>query len=210
MSFSFDQVEEAKQTKGTKISTGVHEVKIKEVKVEEVKGKDGNPDWKKGMVVFEATKTIQGKDSVGKTIDYQITMPKDPSEVKAGNNNNKLSDGEKLGKRLFHIFNKISTTDKKDTVTATLKKLDLSSIDTLMAGLKKLAEGRSLRIKVIADQDGKYPMIPLYYAGYAETIDTNPSELVYDEAKEGTKTSPKGAEVVSNPTGVDDGDDLPF
>ena len=34
----------------------------------------------------------------------------------------------------------------------------------------------------------------MYYAGYAETIDTVPTQLVYDEEKEGVKTQPKGAE----------------
>jgi hypothetical protein len=156
MAKSFGGVQETTTKVGTKITTGIHEVKIKTVEIVDVPGKDGKPDWKKGNVVFECTKTIEGKDSVGKTIDYQITMPLDWDAVNPGKNGkNTLSNGDKLGKRLIHIFNKVSTSDKKDTVTAAIQKLDLTSITTLMTGLKKLVEGRSIRLLVIADEDRK-------------------------------------------------------
>jgi hypothetical protein len=180
--FSFSGVQEAKQSVGTKTSTGIHEFLVKSIDTEVVKGKDGGEDWTKGVVVLETTKTIVGKDSVGKSINYDILFPKD------------AEGAEKLGKRLIHIFSKVSTAAKVDVVKEAIQKLDLTSIDTLIKGLKKIAEGRSLRMKVVATQDGKYPQIPLYYAGYAETIDTNPSELKYDEEKEGIKSQPKGAE----------------
>ena len=183
--FSFNNVQEVKQSVGTKVSTGIHEFKILEPTIEDVKGKDGNPDWKKGVVVFECTKSNIAKDldySIGKTINYDIMFPRD------------AEGAEKLGKRLIHIFSKIATKEKIETVKEAIQKLDLSSIETLMKGLSKIIIGRNIRLKIVATQDGKYPTIPLYYAGYAETIDTVPTQLVYDEEKEGVKTQPRGAE----------------
>jgi hypothetical protein len=194
--FSFNNVKEEVQKTGTKASTGIHDFKINSIVVEEVQGKNDNPDWKKGKVVFEVTKTIEGKDSIGKTIDYDILFPRDQESA------------EKLGKRLMHIFSKISTKDKIDNVKSAIQKLDLSSIDTLMAGIKKIADGRSLRLKVVGDKNRQYPVIPLYYAGYAETIDTNPSELVYNESTEGLLK--KDFSKVENSTKVEDEDSLPF
>jgi hypothetical protein len=194
--FSFNNVKEEVQKTGTKASTGIHDFKINSIVIEEVQGKNDNPDWKKGKVVFEVTKTIEGKDSVGKTIDYDILFPRDQESA------------EKLGKRLMHIFSKISTKDKIDNVKSAIQKLDLSSIDTLMAGIKKIADGRSLRLKVVGDKNRQYPVIPLYYAGYAETIDTNPSELVYNESTEGLLK--KDFSKVENSTKVEDEDSLPF
>jgi hypothetical protein len=200
----FANIEEVKQKTSVKISTGIHEVKIVSVDVEEVKGKDGKEDWKKGSVVFECTKTNEGRDSVGKTIKYDILYPQDEVGF------------EKLGKRLIHIFSKISTKEKIGVVKQAIQKMDFNSIEELVKCLKKLAEGRSLRLKVVATQDGLYPTIPLYYAGYAETIDTVPSELKYDDSKEGTKQAPKGAENPSENSSEntsvssDDTDDLPF
>lgn len=197
MGFSFEKTEEEVRTGGIKASVGIHDFKVKEIKVEEVKGKEDRPDWKKGVVVFEATKTIAGKDSIGKTMDYSILFP------------NSEEAAEKLGKRLLHIFSKVSTKDKIDLVKQSIKKLDLTSIDTLMAGLKKIADGRSLRLKIVRDRDGKYPMIPLYYAGYAETIDTNPSELVFDEATE-SLAKKDSSKLESTSKSEDFADDLPF
>jgi hypothetical protein len=77
-----------------------------------------------------------------------------------------------------------------------------------MNGIKKIAENRSLRLKVVANKEGKYPMIPMYYSGYAETIDTNPSELRYDAEKEGTKSFPSNTEVAIATEELID--DLPF
>lgn len=194
--FSFNNVEEAQQS-GIKASTGVHDFKLASIGVEVVKGKGDAADWKKGVVVFEAIKTLEGRNSVGKTMDYDILFPKDEEGA------------EKLGKRLLHIFSKISTKDKIDTVKAAIKKLDLTDIDTLMAGLKKIAEGRSLRLKIVGNKDRQYPMIPLYYSGYAETIDTVPSELVYNEDTEGLlKKDSSKVESTSSKTEVED--DLPF
>jgi len=206
--FSFNNVQEVKQSVGTKVSTGIHEFKILEPTIEDVKGKDGNPDWKKGVVVFECIKSNQAKDldySTGKTINYDIMFPRD------------AEGAEKLGKRLIHIFSKIATKEKIETVKEAIQKLDLSSIETLMKGLSKIIIGRNIRLKIVATQDGKYPTIPLYYAGYAETIDTVPTQLVYDEEKEGIKTQPKGAEDAKATTeespvtaSASDVDDLPF
>lgn len=186
---SFGNVQEEKAKQGVKATTGIHEFKVVDVFTEEVKGKDGAANWKKGVVVLECTKSIVAKDleySVGKTINYDILYPKDQESA------------EKTGKRLIHMFSKISTKDKIETVKLVIQKLDLTSIDTLMEGLSKIIKGRSLRLKVVCTQDGKYPQIPLYYAGYAETIDTVPSELKYDESKEGTVTQPKNAEKATN------------
>lgn len=183
--FSFNNVQEVKQSVGTKTSTGIHEFLIKSIDTEVVKGKDGKEDWTKGVVVFECTKSNIAKDldySIGKTINYDIMFPRD------------AEGAEKLGKRLIHIFSKIATKEKIETVKEAIQKLDLSSIETLMKGLSKIITGRNIRLKIVATQDGKYPTIPLYYAGYAETIDTVPTQLVYDEEKEGVKTQPKGAE----------------
>jgi len=206
--FSFNNVQEVKQSVGTKTSTGIHEFLIKSIDTEVVKGKDGKEDWTKGVVVLECTKSNVAKDleySVGKTINYDIMFPRD------------AEGAEKLGKRLIHIFSKIATTANTEKVKEAIQKLDLTNIDTLIKGLKKIAEGRYLRLKVVATQDGKYPTIPLYYAGYAETIDTFPTQLAYDEEKEGIKTQPKGAENAkvgseSSPVaaGTSDVDDLPF
>ncbi len=199
--FSFANTKEEVQKVGTKASTGVHDFKINSITVEEVKGKNDNPDWKKGRVVFEATKTLVGKDlaySVGKTIDYDILFPKDAEAA------------EKLGKRLLHIFSKVSTKDKVDVVKTAIQKLDLTSIDTLMAGLKKIADGRSLRLKIVGDKDRQYPMIPLYYAGYAETIDTNPSELVYDEDREGLLKKDSSKVESNSSSKTEESDDFPF
>jgi len=206
--FSFNNVQEVKQSVGTKVSTGIHEFKILEPTIEDVKGKDGNPDWKKGVVVFECIKSNQAKDldySTGKTINYDIMFPRD------------AEGAEKLGKRLIHIFSKIATKEKIETVKEAIQKLDLSSIETLMKGLSKIIIGRNIRLKIVATQDGKYPTIPLYYAGYAETIDTNPTQLVYNEEKEGVKQQPKGAEDAKATTeespvtaSASDVDDLPF
>lgn len=194
--FSFSKTEEVKQTVGVKASTGIHEFKIVSVDIIEIKGKDGNPDWEKGQLNLVCTKTIEGKDSVGKTMNYDILYPKDEEGA------------EKLGKRLMHILSKVSTKDKIETVKDSIKKLDLTSIKSLMNGIKKIVENRSLRLKIVANREGKYPTIPLYYSGYAETIDTNPSELRYDANKEGIKTAPTNTESV-----VEDFemvDDLPF
>jgi len=182
MSYSFSNAQEEKQKVGTKASTGIHDFKIKSIETELVTGKDGKEDWTKGVVVLEVTKTIEGRDSVGRTINYDILYP------------NSQESADKLAKRIIHIFSKVSTTANIDKVKEAIQKLDLTSIETLVKGLKKIAEGRELRLKVVATQDGKYPTIPLYFAGYAETIDTNPTQLVYNEEKEGIKTQPKGAE----------------
>lgn len=198
MGFSFKDTQEEVAKVGVKASVGIHEFKIKEIKVEEIKGKDGKDDWEKGSVIFEVIKSNIAKDldySIGKTIEYSILFPKDQEGA------------EKLGKRLIHIFSKVSTKDKIDTIKEAIKKLDLTSIKTLIEGLKKIAEGRSLRLKIVADQEGKYPMIPLYYQGYAETIDTNPSQLTFDESKEGL--TKKDSNKVEN-TKEEDSDDLPW
>lgn len=208
--FSFNNIQEVKPTVGTRASTGIHHFLVKSVEVETVKGKDNNPDWEKGVVTFEVTKTLVGKDSVGKIITYDIMFPRD--QVGA----------EKLGKRLIHIFSKISTSDKVEKVKEAIQKLDLSSISTLVKGLEKIAKGRQLKLKVVGDQERKYPTIPLYFSGYAECIDVEPTQLIYSEEKEGLIQQPKGAEnakedsssIPSTDEGVpsieDTNDELPF
>lgn len=199
--FSFSTIKEEASNGGkrSRISTGIHDCLIQAVTLVDVTGKDGNPDWKKVVVEFKATKSYQGENSEGLNLFYDIKFP--------NNQENSL----KLGKRLMHIFNKVGGKNKITEASKYINEMSLPDIETIHKQLTKFV-GKSVRLKIVADQNRKYPIIPFYFTGYAEAtdVDFKDTTLFYDEKVESTIFVKDVAKVEQPANTPAKSDDLPF
>jgi hypothetical protein len=200
----FGNTKEEVKTPGIRISPGIHHVKIKSIELTEWKDKLDNVN-KKGVILFECIKTLEGTDSVGKEMPFDLMWPRvvpTPTEE----DKKKV---ENFQKRLMHMFNKCAGSAKVEAVTSYINKLRVSNIDELVAELKKNFEGKEINILVIATdgKDGKqYPNIPLFTSGVCECADVEKTSLKFDPVKQGYKK--QDASKVEKPSSTTD-DDIP-
>lgn len=213
MGLNFKDTEEAVSSNVVYVGTGIHDFKVEKIYFQPV-GESVNGEIKKDKspvsftleqirVQLSCIKTYAGKDSAGGSVTVSVLAPKTdtPEKTKGGL------------QRIMHIFANMTTADKKDKATAYIKAIDAPTLEAFAKKLKPF-EGKTVRYKLIADQNGKYAQLPNYYGGFAEPADVafESSSLKYDPAKEGTKTQPKNAEPVDSEVAVavSDTDDLPF
>lgn len=182
----FGNTKEEIKTPGIRIAPGIHHVKIKSIELTEWKDKLDNVN-KKGVILFECIKTLEGTDSVGKEYPFDLMWPK----VEAVPTPESTTKVENFQKRLMHMFNKCGGTVHVEAITSYINKLRVSNIDELVAELKKNFEGKEINVLVIAslnEKDGKqYPAIPLFTSGVCECADVEKTALRFDPVKQGYK-----------------------
>jgi hypothetical protein len=212
MSFNFKGTEEKASSNFNYVGTGIHDFKVEKIyyqpvgaSVNDEKKKDGSPvefSLEQVRVQLKCVRTHAGKDSKDATTVIGILSPK-PDKVKEGL------------QRIFHIFCNMTTADKKENAKAYMEKINESTFKGFTDKLKPFV-GKEVRYKLIADQNGKYAILPNYYGGFAEPVDVpfTSSTLRYDDAKEGIKTKPTNAETPSSEAefapAPRETDDLPF
>lgn len=203
------------------VKTGIHDFKVLNIayqpigtSVMEEKNKDGvliEFTFPQIRMELQCTKTHKGNLSEGGTIILGILFPVTDNAEKA----------QKQMNRLLHIFANICSSENKDKLKASLQAIKVATWEEFVAKLAGF-KGRSVRYKLVADQKGKYSVLPNYYGGFAEPSDVpfENSTLSYDDDKEGVKKKdaskveipgalPPGA--VGNPLfTAPQSDDLPY
>lgn len=182
----FGNTKEEIKTPGIRIAPGIHHVKIKSIELTEWKDKLDNIN-KKGVILFECLQTIEGTESIGKEMPFDLMWPR-VEEKPTPEGTTKV---ENFQKRLMHMFNKCGGTAQVEAITSYINKLRVANIDELVAELKKNFESKELRVLVIAtlnEKDGKqYPNIPLFTSGVCECADVEKTALRFDPVKQGYK-----------------------
>jgi len=185
------------------VTTGIHDFVVDAIVAqpvgpsvlgEEVKAGIKNYTLPQLLISLTCTTTHAGKDSTGRKIVIGILPPTSTDPDKKA----------KQESRLVHIFANMSSSAAKETTKKGVQSINVNTLDEFAAKLKGLV-GRSVRYKLVADQNGKYPQLPNYYGGFAEPADVefSKSTLKYDAAKEGTKEKP-AAGSFEKPTETDD------
>lgn len=210
---------------GNFVDTGIHDFMV-ELKYQPVGDSIFGETKKDGSVItfnyeqirmkLTVIKTHAGKDAAG-LVTYQGVLAPVTNDVE------KMK--KQLG-RIIHIFKHCTTSDKVEAATEGIKKFKADTFKQLAETICKAFNNRRVRLKLVADQNGKYVQIPAYYSGFAECVDVDfsKSTLKYDEEKEGrTKKDSNAVEKNSEtaPALFDDAldggainttdvDDLPF
>lgn len=170
------------------VSTGIHDFRVDKIFYQPV-GESVNNETKKDnslinfsleqiRIVLTCTKTHEGKDSKDASITISILPPVMDDPEKA----------QKQVNRMLHILCNIGSSSTKEKVTEYLKKIKVNSLREFAAKLN-IFVGKSVRYKIIANQEGTYAQLPNYYSGFAECSDVaiENSILKYDEFQEGLK-----------------------
>lgn len=185
--FDFKDAEE--QASGLSFVTcGIHDFKVLRIFYQPVGESVGGETKKDGSfynftkeqirVEVEVFETHAGGDCKGAKSVFGVLDPTDPDPKK---HKGRMD-------RIMHIFCNMTTSDKKDAAKEFMRKINVKSMKELAKKLAPLAE-RTVRLKFIANQEGTFPQLPNYYAGFAECTDVpfEKSILKYDESKEGVK-----------------------
>lgn len=179
------------------IGTGIHELSVLDVyyqpigdsvknerKKELTKGENDGPlvnfTKEQTRIVLQVDKTIAGNESRGAITTISLYEPSnvDPKKFEGQVN------------RIFHILRAMAPYAFQERAETYVRAFSGSSTAEFAEYIKRgfaPREGvalRKVRLKFIADQDGKFPQIPNYYSGFAECVDVA-TVMKYDEEKEG-------------------------
>lgn len=179
------------------INTGIHELTVLDVyyqpigdsvrnerKKELTKGENDGPlvsfTKEQTRIVLQVEKTIAGNESRGAITVISLYEPfnVDPKKFEGQIN------------RIFHILRAMAPAVAQERVETYIKGFPGSTTAEFAEYIKRGfapregAANKKLRLKFIADQDGKFPQIPSYYSGFAECVDV-PTVMKYNEEKEG-------------------------
>lgn len=193
--FSFKDVQEEVGNNNQYIKTGINDITIKEIYHQPI-GANIKADKKPASITIEkGVFVLESKE--GGIFDYDVLAPKN------------VEQSDKMMKRLLHFLSKTGKASEVESMKARLQNLEASDFKDLITKLAKVFTGKSVRVKFVGSYpDRNFTSVPNYLSGWAECIDVNPTQLRYDEAKEGLiKKDSTATEKVSK---VEDDQDLPF
>lgn len=182
------------------ITHGVNE-NIQAVRVVPVSsGPDATSPWKAGDVFLS-----NGEDELKLRI-FQFKYRPDARDAK-GVSLTKEQQEENYLKRVKHLFSKIiGDAGKYDLMISKVTgKTEDEQFDSFISILNDMTVS-SKKIRLLCIDNGKgFPKVPDWNRGFAESMDVNPSKLVFDQAKYGKKTKPENVEIIAPSSG-----ELPF
>jgi hypothetical protein len=172
MSFSFKNTQED-QSNSQYVRPGIQEVDIKEIYYQPI-----GPNVKEGQkpensTVEKGVFVLTTKD--GASFNYDVLNPDSPEKA------------EKMMKRMMHFLSKTGKSSEVEALKAKIQTIEAKDFKELIDIFSKRFTGKSVRIKFVAtERSGKYyTSVPNFLSGWAESVDVNPSKLIWDEAKDG-------------------------